>query len=162
MFVFSFKSKKMIIFIAVWLAVVIGIISFFVISNRNKDVVDGSGINYSASNAQERVAFLSQFGWKVNEDPVEVSEIIIPSEFNDTYEAYNDLQKKQDLDLEPYEGVRAKKWVYRIENYPDKPVESNDIRATLIVYENIVIGGDISSMETGGFMQGFAYPALSS
>lgn len=158
MFVYSVKSKKMIIFLAAWVAVVAIMIALFIASSQKKPVVDDSDINYSASNATERATFLSQFGWNIEEDPVEVSEVVIPQEFNDTYEAYNDLQKKQELDLEPYKGARVKKWVYKVNNYPNKPAQSSDIRATLLVYENQVIGGDVSSMEEGGFMQGFIFP----
>ncbi|MBP9989484.1 MAG: DUF4830 domain-containing protein, partial [Ruminococcus sp.] len=138
MFVFSFKSKRMVAFIAIWLVAVIALIMVFVASTKKKSVIDDSSINYSASNASERTTFLSQFGWSIEEDPIEVSEIIIPEEFNDTYKAYNELQKKQNLNLEPYKGVRAKKWVYSVKNYPDASQQSNDIQATIIVYDNLV------------------------
>ena len=67
-----------------------------------------------ASNASERAAFLSQFGWEIEEDPVEVAEVINPAEFDRGYEKYNEIQKAQNLDLTPYAGKRAKRWTYNI------------------------------------------------
>ena len=40
--------------------------------NRGKPAVSDNAISLKASNASERAAFLSQFGWDIEEDPVEV------------------------------------------------------------------------------------------
>ena len=42
-----------------------------------------------AENNQERLKFISQFGWEVDSEPVEVNEVIIPQEFDDVYNNYN-------------------------------------------------------------------------
>ncbi len=52
-------------------------------------------VNINAATAEERIAYLSQFGWSVEEDPLEVTEVIIPETFDDTYANYNELQKSQ-------------------------------------------------------------------
>ena len=158
MFVFSVRANKpKLIAVLAVIFVVLVIISFFVDSKENP-VTKGNEIVARASNEEERIAFLSQYGWKINEDPVEVTEVIIPSEFNDTYTSYNEIQKKQEMDLEPYKGQRVKKWVYEVKNYPGYAEDSGYIRATLLIYDGIVIGGDVSSLEVDGFMQGFDYP----
>ncbi len=162
MFVFSLRANKpklIAVLCVLFLALVI--ISFF-IDDGKSPVGRDNEIVAKASNEEERIAFLSQYGWKIEEDPIEVTEVIIPSEFNDTYTSYNDIQKKQSMDLEPYKGKRVKKWVYEVENYPGYAQEDGMIRATLLVYEGIVIGGDISSAEVDGFMQGFDYPEQTS
>ena len=41
------------------------------------------------------------------------------------------------FDLSKYKGDRAKKYTYRVTNYPDSKV---DVNANLIVYKNKVIG----------------------
>ena len=128
-------------------------------NSRKKPVANDGSISYIAKNASDCISFLSQFGWSVNEEPVEVREVIIPSEFNDTYTAYNVIQKNQGLDLEPYKGFRAKKWIFEVKNYPDYPADCGYIRATLLVYDGAVIGGDISSIEQNGFIQGFEFPS---
>lgn len=159
MFVFSLRANKpklvaaLCIFVAVLIALVV------LLRQNGKPVAKNDGINCKASTSEERTAFLSQFGWKIDEDPVEVAEVIIPSEFNDTYSAYNEIQKNQGFDLETYKGKRAKRWVYEVKNYPGYGIDDSCIRATLLVYEGIVIGGDVSSLELNGFSQGFEYPS---
>ncbi len=162
MFVFSVRANKPKLIAALCVLLLVLVIISFFIEDGDSPVTKGNEINAKATVAEERIAFLSQFGWKINEEPVEVTEVIIPSEFNDTYTAYNEIQKKQSMDLEPYKGKRAKKWVYEVKNYPGYPEEGSCIRATLLVYEGIVIGGDVSSLEPGGFMQGFDFPEASS
>jgi hypothetical protein len=158
MFVFSVKANKPKLIMILSAVAVILIVVVLVIKNADKPVANDGDISYKASNEEERVAFLSQFGWKINEDPIEVTEVIIPSEFDSTYSSYNEIQKNQGLNLEPYKGMRVKKWVYKIENYPNATSEESDIRATILVLDGIVVGGDISSMEVDGFVQGFEFP----
>lgn len=158
MFVFSLRANKPKLIAALCAVVVILVCTVAVLRSSGKPVVKEDGISYKASDAEERITFLSQFGWKINEDPVEVSEVIIPAEFNDTYNSYNAMQKNQGLDLELYKGKRAKRWVYEVKNYPGYAADSECIRATILVYDGLVIGGDVSSIELNGFSQGFEYP----
>lgn len=160
MFVFSVRANKpkIVAVLCLVTAVLVGILLYFNFSGM--PVVKNKEISTKATDESERIAFLSQFGWKVNEDPIEVTEVIIPSEFNDTYKAYNEIQKKQSMDLEPYKGQRAKKWVYEIKNYPGYPSDCGYIRATILVVDGMVVGGDVSSLEIDGFMQGFEFPEV--
>ncbi len=157
MFVFSLKAnKKRIILMGLLIA---GIVTGLVLTrNSNLPVTENTGVNYKASTDEERTAFLSQFGWEIDEDPVSVEEIIIPVKFDEVYENYNKIQLTQKLDLLPYAGKTAKKWTYKIKNYPSFSDESCDIRANLIIYNGAVIGGDISNMQQNGFVQGFDFP----
>ena len=157
MFVFSLKAnKKRLLIILIALAAVLAAV-FFAVS-RDEPVVNDSGISFRASNEQERIAFLSQFGWDVNEDPVSVEEVVIPVQFDDVYSKYNQIQLTQGLDLSKYAGQTAKKWTYEVRNSRGYAADSNCIRANIIVYQGAVIGGDICSVEQGGFMQSFDYP----
>lgn len=158
MFVFSLRANKpkLIVILCAVTAALIALV--LILRGGGRAVINSESVNCRASNAEERIAFLSQFGWKIDEDPVEVSEIIIPSEFNNTYSEYNGIQKNQGMDLETYKGKRVKRWVYEIKNYPGYSASSECIRATILVYNGIVIGGDVSSLELNGFMQGFEFP----
>ena len=114
-------------------------------------------MSIKASTHEERMAFISQYGWEVDEEPVEVQEVIIPSEFDDTYTAYNEIQKDQGFDLSVYAGMRAKRWTYIIKNYAG--YENKDcIRVNILVYDGLVIGGDVCSIELDGFMHTFQMP----
>ena len=158
MFVFSFKANKPKLIIILCIVICILIAGTIALTGRQKPVANDGSISYKAKSASDCISFLSQFGWSVNEEPVEVREVIIPSEFNDTYSAYNVIQKNQGLNLEPYKGFRVKKWIFEVKNYPEYPADSGYIRATLLVYDGAVIGGDVSSIEQNGFIQGFEYP----
>jgi hypothetical protein len=100
-----------------------------------------------------RVAFLKSLGWQVDSEPAEVVEVIIPQTFNAVYNNYNAIQKAQGCDLTQYRGVRAKRWTYTVTNYPGA---AEGVRANLLIYNNRLIGGDISSVSINGFMQGLA------
>lgn len=117
-----------------------------------------SGISYLADNAAQRINFLAQFGWEVEEDPVEVSEVIIPAQFDAAYEDYNEMQKQHGLDLSKYGGRRAKRWTYEVKNYPGYESADGLVQANIFVLDGAVIGGDICSLETDGFIQSFVYP----
>ncbi len=158
MFVYSVKTSKSKI-AALLLAIAAVVIAMvMIIGKGNKPVVtDDTAVNYRAESAAERAAFLSQFGWKISEDPVEVSEVIIPENFDDGYTEYAAMNKAQGLDLEPFKGVRAKRWTYGVLNYPGLE-NSQSVQANLLIYDGRVIGGDICSLEQGGFISGFDYP----
>lgn len=104
-----------------------------------------------------RLNFLSTLGWEVEQEPAEVVEVVIPQEFGDVYQNYNQIQKQQGLDLTPYRGKKVKRYTYVVNNYPGRP---ENIRANLLIYRDKIIGGDICSLEAkNGFMHGFSLPA---
>ncbi len=157
MFVLSLRTnKKRLIFILVGIVAVLALLYFVV--NREAPAVNDGAISLKASTQQERLAFLSQFGWEIEEDPVKVEEVIIPAEFNEVYEKYNQLQLEQNFDLTKYAGRTAKQWTYKIKNYPGYGADCDFIYANILVCEGAVIGGDVSSQEQNGFMRGFDFP----
>lgn len=160
MFIVSIKGSKLIratvfALIAVF-ALIGGIIS--VSNEKSKPVSTIGGISLKAETSEERIAFFSQFGWQVKETPLEIKEVVIPEEFDETYTEYNEIQKKQSLNLEKYKGVRVKHFTYEILNYPGYDSDSGLIHGNILVYDNTVIGGDVCSIELGGFMHTFTLP----
>lgn len=158
MFVLSLKTskKKLLIFAVVILAAILGCFLLFGRGGDESYAVSAMGkYSLAASDASSRMAFLAQFGWTANEEPVEICEVIIPAEFNETYQSYNELQKEQGLDLSKYAGRTCKRWTYEITNYPG---QTEGVRANLLILDGKVIGGDISSTKLDGFMHGFVSP----
>ena len=153
MFVYSIKSKQIKLFLLI-VFVLVTVISLFVLSKENSDVVNTDKTSIKASTESERLSFISQFGWEIDEDPVEVCEVIIPSEFDEVYTSYNEIQLEQGFDLKTYSGMRVKKWTYSIKNYPGHE-NKNYIRINILVYDGLVVGGDVCSIELDGFMHGF-------
>lgn len=156
MFVYSIKSKHVKVLLLL-LFVVFTVISLFVLSRDSTQTGKGDNVTLKASTHEERMAFLSQYGWEIDEEPVEVREVIIPEEFDDTYTAYNEIQKNQGFDLTVYAGMRVKRWTYTVKNYAG--YENQEcIHANILVYDGLVVGGDICSVELDGFMHSFTMP----
>lgn len=99
----------------------------------------------------ERIAFLEQNGWEVEETPVIPGNVRIPSVFDDVYEGYNKIQMEQGFDLKKYAGKEVERYQYVVTNYPNY---SGKVRANLLVFDGKIIGGDICSIELDGFMHG--------
>ena len=113
--------------------------------------VDCKGIKTN----EDRVEFIRQFGWEVEEAAVEVTEVTLPEEFDEVYETYNELQKSQGLDLSKYRGETAKRWSYRVLNYPG---EQGEVLCNLLICGSRIIACDICKAEMDGFMQGMEMP----
>ncbi len=98
-----------------------------------------------------RRVFLRQFGWETAEGEVESVEFTLPEEFDRILLGYNEIQREQGLDLSRYKKKKVTRYTYTVLNYGTE----EKVYANLIVYRGRVIGGDISSAEPGGFVQGF-------
>lgn len=159
MFVYSVKtSKSKIAVLALVLVAAAAAVLFITFGKGMPAATDDSSVSIRAENAEQRNAFISQFGWKFSADPIEVSEVIIPQNFDDVYMQYNEMNKSQGMDLDPYKGMRAKRWTYDILNYPGYEGQSGVIQLNMLVYNGQVIGGDVCSMEKDGFIHGFEFP----
>lgn len=121
---------------------------------------DSSAIQETAATAQagsneERVKFLTDFGWDVAASPAESMQVRIPSESSEVYDRYNALQKSQGYDLTPFAGKTVMRYVYEVKNYPGA---TEPVYATVLVYKDQIIGGDVTNSGPGGQVQGFAMP----
>ena len=102
-----------------------------------------------------RVNFLKGFGWEVTTSPVESSQVKIPSESSPVFERYNNLQKSQGYDLSKFAGTNVMRYVYRNNNYPGA---TEPVYATLLIYKNEIIGGDVTDSAPNGQIRGFKMP----
>lgn len=105
---------------------------------------------------EDRIAYLESYGWQVAPEPVAVEELVVPEEFDETYQQYLDLQSSQGFDLTEYSGKRVKRYTYEITNYPSG---ETGVQAGLLIYKNTVVGGDVLSAQLGGFIHGLEMPA---
>lgn len=104
---------------------------------------------------EDRISFLSQYGWEVDSEPVDEAKITIPSDFDKVLASYNEVQKQQGLDLSKYRGKEVMRYTYTVKNYPNY---SGTVYANVIIYKNRVIGGDICSSDVSGFIGTFSFP----
>ncbi len=101
--------------------------------------------------AEDRIAFLKQFGWEVEPTPVEEVEVTIPAEFDKVYQSYNELQRKQGFDLSKFHKKDVMRYTYRITNYPDY---EGEVLVSILMQRHRVIGGDVCSADANGFIHG--------
>lgn len=106
----------------------------------------------AVSGNDARVKFLADKGWEVSENPTESSQVKVPEQTSQIYERYNNLQKSQGYDLSKYAGKKVMRYVYEIRNYPGATAP---VYATVLVYKDQIIGGDITDTGVGGKIRGF-------
>ncbi len=109
----------------------------------------------TAAGNDSRVAFLEALGWEVSASPVESGQVRIPETTTEVFDRYNDLQLSQGYDLKNYAGKTAMRYVYKINNFPGA---TEPVYATLLVYKNEIIGGDITDTAASGKIQGLKKP----
>lgn len=140
--------KKVLIGLVAAAALLIGVISLLG-GNKTEDTVA------TMSDNDSRVQFLKDLGWQVTTSPKESSQVKIPTEQSPAYSRYNDLQKSQGYDLSRYAGKTVMRYVYEVQNSPNA---QQPVYATLLVYKNQIIGGDITDSAANGAIRGLAKP----
>ena len=157
MFIYSFHANTIKFFavICLSLATLIAIIAF-VPTYINDDATVQAGIdasyNYEKIKSNEdRINFLKQFGWEVDPQAIKEQQVIIPSEFDKVFAAYNEIQRRQGLDLTPFKKKTVMRYTYTVKNYPDY---DGEVQVNILVYRNNVIGGDVCSADVEGFVHG--------
>lgn len=143
-------KKKIILVLAGIAAAIVGLIMLF-------SGGDGAAATAapSLSTNDGRVKFLTDFGWEVAASPVESSQVRIPEAGSEVFDRYNDLQKSQGYDLSQYAGKTVMRYVYKIKNYPGA---TEPVYATLLLYKDQVIGGDVTDTAAKGVIRGFKMP----
>ena len=144
------NKKKLAAIVVAVLAVVALLFVILKNGNSNPKAPDEPGVSVSTNDA--RVKFLTDFGWEVTSAPVETQSVLIPVDTTEVYDRYNALQISQGYDLTQYAGKNATRYVYQINNYPNA---TEPVYATLLVYKDQIIGGDITSTAADCAVQGF-------
>jgi len=104
----------------------------------------------SVASNDGRVQFLQNLEWQVNTSPAESGQVRIPKEQNQIFARYNDLQKSAGYDLSQYAGKTVMRYMYKVTNFPGA---TEPVYATLLIYKDQVIGGDITNTAANGTMQ---------
>lgn len=151
MYIVSVKiNKRNILVLAAAICLAVAVI-FVALPSESDDILT-SNISNTAKTTQDHIEFLSAYGYNVSETPVQIQEIIIPEQFSEEYDKYNEYQKMSGFDLSKFKSRRVKKYTYKVLNYEGSDEETV---ANLLVYNDKIIGGDISSTKLGGFVHGF-------
>ena len=147
MFVYSVRASTVRFFaiVALTLTVLVGILAF----GSSADVSAASGtVDFSGiSTLEDRVGFISQFGLKADPSSEECEEFRVPENFDRVIAGYNEIQRKQGLNIEKYKNKKVTRYTYTVSDYSEGSAVVN-----LVVYKSTVIACDISSAEPGLFV----------
>lgn len=150
MLVMTAKVDKKKIFI-ILAGIAVAIFLLIMLLGGGKDTVPTA----SVANNDDRVQFLSNYGWEVTTSPVESCQVRIPAETSEVFDRYNSLQKSMGYDLSDYAGTTVMRYVYEVNNYPGA---TEPVYATLLISKNQVIGGDVTDSAAKGAIRSFTMP----
>ena len=143
MFVFRVHKRQAINIL--WTAAIAAVIAAAVVSLaffRMTGATQESVGNISLSAENGCAEFLKQLNLTADAAKTEKKKITVPSEFNEVYAAYNELQAAAGLDLTPYRGREAELLSVPLKN-------SEEAYAVLLVHGGRVIGGHLTSGKYG-------------
>ncbi len=158
LFIYSIKAQTLQFFSIVALSVIALLVLIAFIPTYEPTVIntlytETANVNFNKIKTNDdRVDFLEQFGWTVSETPVDEKKVTIPQEFDKIMLSYNEFQRQMGLDLAKYKGKDVMRYTYEVTNYPEY---EGRVYANMLIYRNKVIGGDICSADSKGFLQGF-------
>ena len=101
--------------------------------------------------ADGRAAYIRSLGWEIDPASETHKSIRIPDPLTEVLERYNEIQKKQGLDLTAHLGESCEQYCYTITNYPD---QEDSVQISLYLQGRELIAGDVHSTALRGFMQG--------
>ena len=126
------------------LAVILGIIIIGIIVAGQFISAESGGVD--GSTHADRMLFLSNKGFEIDDSAVSSKEIVIPQKFGKVYSEYNALQKKAGFDLSQYKGKNATVYTYNISGDDSRQIH-------LIVHNGQIIGGDMAQVKLNGDMK---------
>lgn len=135
MFTFKLKPKQIFGGILLLTGIVVILITF--LGNHPASPTSAKTV-VNCETYEQRLEYLASLGWETDGEEVS-KEILIPSQFNDVYNKYNEIQKQQSFDLAEYKGMTAVMYTYNITNYEN----NENVIANLIVLNGVLIGADL-------------------
>ena len=146
------KSLKLTKRRAVALLLMLGVIlSAAVVLCSSPRSLLSTGDMLDVSQLKGREKYLASYGWELDPDSEEEHCVLLPKTFEGAVSEYADMQTRQGYDFASYAGLECRQFTYTVTNYNGC---DSTVYATLYVKGTRVIGGDIHSVEIGGFMHG--------
>ena len=150
MFIYSVRATtvKFFAFVALSLVILGGLALF---SGENTVAASSSGewIDFVGIKTNEdRTKFIESFGIEVDDEPIEEQSFAMPENFDRVILGYNELQKKQGLDLSKYAKKKVTRYAYKVTNYD----HDGEVYANLFIHRGKIIACDVSSVSPDGFV----------
>ena len=150
MFIYSIRATtvKLFGFIALAAVLFVGL----AISGQTNSVsamssateIDFSGIKTK----EDRIGFIEQFDLKVDPDSESETAFRMPESFDRVILGYNELQRKQGLDLSKYQNKKVTRYTYKVSGCD----YDGEVYANLFIYRGKVVACDISTADPEGFV----------
>ena len=163
MFVCTVKASSIKYFTAILFsaAVLVGIVALLPVIDPSGEVAIAAVDYKGVDTVEEQLSFLRELGHNPDPNPIYAGEVVIPEVFDSVYETYNQLQKAQGLNLEKYKGKTVQRYTYALTSASDDGEQTDgnvgEVRyATLLIYKNRVIGGDITTTGPNGKVEGWS------
>jgi hypothetical protein len=150
MFIYSVRAStvKFFAFIALSL-ILLGSIALFGGNNAVAASASGEWIDFDGMKTNEdRVNFIKSFGIEIDTEPVEEQSFAMPDNFDRVILGYNELQKKQGLDISKYAKKKVTRYAYKVTNYDS----DGEVYANLFIHRGKIIACDVSSVSPDGFV----------
>ncbi|MBO7197088.1 MAG: DUF4830 domain-containing protein [Clostridia bacterium] len=150
MFIYSVRASTVkMVGLILLLAVALAVVVFMGPSGSVSALSTATGVDYSGiKSGEDRLAFINGFGIEVDKDS-EAEEIFrMPDNFDRVIIGYNELQKRQGLDLSKYANKRVTRFSYRVTNYDSE----GEVYANLFVHRGKIVACDLSSADPSGFV----------
>ena len=149
MFVYSVRASTVRFFTVIGLVLVL-LVGLIIFGDGAAVYASADGVNFSGMKTNEdRVAFIEGFGIKVNPEAKEEKSFTMPENFDRVILGYNELQKKQGLDISKYAKKKVTRYTYEVTNYTDTEAA---VSVNLLIYRSRVIAADVSSGGGEGFV----------
>ncbi len=150
MFIYSLRASTVRLWgLVLLLCVLVGVVAL----TGQGGTVSAAGlpteIDYSGIKTKEdRIAFIDGFGITVDADSEEEVAFRMPESLDRVILGYNELQKKQGLDLVKYKNKRLTRYTYKVTNYKS----DGEVYANLFVHRGRIVACDLTSGDLDGFV----------
>ena len=148
MFIYSIRKSTLKFFGIVILGLILSLgLVLSAVGERSLAVSADTEIDYGGIKTREdRIAFMERFGVKVDEDSEVSEQFRMPPDFDRVIVGYNELQRRQGLDLSKYKGKRVTRYTYKLSG-------EENVYANLFVHRGKIVACDVSDASPEGFVR---------
>ena len=141
-------------FFSLILACLVGLSTLAAVSYGRLSYEDEAAVSYGGiATENDRREFIKAQGYEIADKAVDKVSFSVPKDFDRIISGYNEIQKKQGLDLSKYKKKKLMRYTYQVTNYENY---NGVVYANILVKGKKIVGGDICSADTGGFIHGFS------
>ena len=151
MFIYSVRASTVKFFLVIFLTLSLLIGILIVTGNEATVSASSDAVSFEdVKTNEQRIAFINKAGYEVGESEIDKKEFTVPRDFDLIINGYNEIQKKQGLDISKYKNKKVTRYTYEIKNYEGY---NGTVYANLIIYKGRVIACDVSSASPDGFVK---------